>query len=612
MSDEINEIIKKSFELMESKDYKAAVELLYPNLSEYNDNIEIIVQIANCYLLMDEKEQAERYYEKAFEIENFSTLVLDPLIDIKIELEKFNEVEMYAQNYLNCEDKVYATQKYIETLTRIKNYEEIVEFSLKADFENFNSESYSLCANAIIENYKDNDEKLELAFSFAQKALEADKNNTSALCAMAKYYITKGQFDKIEDLFKNVSLNQASAELLSIYAYKKFITKDFEKAAEFYSKAIELDEKNETLYFNLANSYIQIGWLKEAEVIIKKGLAIYENNIELRLALANIYYMNHDFDKTLLTLSFVEEHDSDNIEMLYLYMYSYAHQNDFVKAQEYAKKLEGKVESSYIDVNFAKIYFELGQKEKALEKFDEAISKDPDNIYILDEKAKYIDDLDEVQKIYDKIIEINPNYVDAYYQKSIISIYQKNAEKALEYAKKAVEMDCNNEEYQYNLARIYGNQGEFDKAIDCAKFSLSITPNDIDKYWFIGYMYLEKNDVECAMTYFKEILSINPNNFNNLSRIAYNLSRHKQYEKAYEYYQKAFRVNPDDYDFIREYSDFVTEHISAFKGIKLLLNYKKFTDNRNLKIESKNRAKRIIRENKKQLSFKEKLKLKFI
>ena len=172
-------------------------------------------------------------------------------------------------------------------------------------------------------------------------------------------------------------------------------------------------------------------------------------------------------------------------------------------------------------------------------------------------------------------------------------------------------MDCNNAEYQYNLARIYDNLGEFDKAIECAKFSLSITPDDLDKYWFLGFMYLEKNEPDAAMTYFKEILAINPSDFRTLSRIAYNLTSYKYYEMAYEYWQKAFRVNPDDYDFIRDYSDFVVEHISAFNGIKLLLNYKNFTDNKNLKIESKNRAKRIIRENKKKLSVKEKLQLMF-
>ena len=610
MSEELNNLIKESFDLMENKKYKEAVEFLYPKLLDFPDNIEILVQIANGYYMMAEKEQAEQYYEKAFEIDNNSTLVLEPLIDLKVEMEKFNEVETYAQNYLNCEDKVYAIQKYLEALTKIKNFEEIVEFSTKTNLENFNSESYSLCANAIVENFRDNEEKLKLAKSFADKALELDKNNKSALCALAKYYIAKNEFEKIEELLKNFPPEQATPELLSIYAYKKYVTKDYEKAAAFYAKALELDEKNEVLYYNLANSYMQIYWLNEAEVVVKKGLAIKENSISLRLTLANIYYMNREFDKTLLALSYVEEHDPDNIEMNYLYMYSYAHQNDFVKAQEYAKKLEGKVDSSYIDMNFAKIYYELGQKDKAEELFNRAIEKDPENIELLEQKALYSNN-EEAQKIYDKIIEINPNYVDAYYQKSVLYIYQKNLEEALKYAQKAVEMDCNNAEYQYNLARIYDSMGEYDKAIDCAKFSLSITPDDLDKYWFLGFMYLEKDELEAAMTYFKEILAINPNDFRTLSRIAYNLTSYKHFDKAYEYYQKAFRVNPSDYDFVRDYQDFLVEHISAYKGIKLLLNYKNFTDNRNLKIESKNRAKRVIRENKKKLSIKEKCKLLF-
>lgn len=615
MSDELSSLIKKSFQLMGEKNYKSAIELLYPKLIDYPDNIEIITQIAQCYFKMGEKEQAEEYYEKAFEIKNNDTLILDPLIELKIEFEKFNEAETYLKYYLKCDDKIYATQKYLEGLTSIKNFEEIVEFSGKADFKDFSSEAYSFCANAIIEIYKEAPEKLELAYDFANKALELDKTNIEGLCALAKYYLAKNDYKKIEALFKDIPSEQVNVDVLGILGYEKYITKDFEKAVSYYSKALELDEKNEILYYNLANSYMQMGWLKEAEVITKKGLAVKDNSITLRLALANIYYMNKEFDKTLLTLSFIEEHEPDNIEMNYLYMYSYAHQNNFVKAQEYAKKLEGKVESSYIDVNLAKIYYNLGQKEKAYEKFDEAIAKDPENINILADKVEYLvddDNYEEAHKIYDKIIKINPNYVDAYYQKSILYIYEKNDEKALEYAKKAVEMDCNNADYQDNLARIYSYFGEYDKALDCAKFSLSITPDDIHKYWMIGSIYLEKGEVEGALSYYKEILAINPNDFETLSRIAHNLIAYEHPDKAYEYFQKAFRVNPYDYDFVRDYSDFMTEFVSAFKGIKLLLNYKNFTDNKNLKIESKNRAKRVIRENSKRLSLKEKLQLKFL
>ena len=157
MSDELSSLIKESFQLMNEKKYKSAIELLYPKLIDYPDNIEIIAQIGQCYLQMGEKTQAEEYYEKAFEIKNNDTIILDTLVEIKIEAEKFNEAETYIQYYLKCEDKVYATQKYLEALTQIKNFEEIKEFSKNVDVEILNSESLSLIANGLLENNSDDD-----------------------------------------------------------------------------------------------------------------------------------------------------------------------------------------------------------------------------------------------------------------------------------------------------------------------------------------------------------------------------------------------------------------------------------------------------------------------
>ena len=82
-------------------------------------------------------------------------------------------------------------------------------------------------------------------------------------------------------------------------------------------------------------------------------------------------------------------------------------------------------------MNLAKIYYNLGQRDKMFEKFDEAIAKDPDNINILSEKAYYVlnyGEYEKAQEIYDRMIEINPNYVDAYYRKSFVFFFTGNAE----------------------------------------------------------------------------------------------------------------------------------------------------------------------------------------
>ena len=619
MSDDLANLIQKSFDEIENGNYKTAVEMLYPNLVEYPDNIEIITQIAQCYKLMGEEEQAVEYYEKAFETDNTNTLILDPLIELKIKQEKYNEASNYAEYYLKCEDKIYATQKYLETLSEMKHFEGIENFAKTVDWNDLNSESFTIIANSYVELL--NKEKageinfdVEKAQEFAQKAIDMDKNNTDAACVLAKCYIEKKEYDKVEELYKNTPNARNSLNFMALLGYKKYMTSDFPGAVECFTRALEIDDKDEIMYYNLGEAYMQQGWAKEAEAVIKNGLALFEHSVKLRLSLANIYYWNREYDKTLLALAFVNEMEPDNVEMNILYAFTYANQDNFTKANEYAKKLEGKVDSAYMDSSFARIYYNLGQKEKAYQKFDEAISKEPENIEILAEKADYLrydNQFDEALKIYDKILVINPNYVDAFYQKAQISFDAGNIEESLKFAQTAVEKDCNNAEYQYVLGILYGKVKEYDKAIDCLKFAISITPDDVNKYTALGNIYLEKGEVENALVYFKEILAIRPNNFRELEMIAHSLEYNNYPMEAYEYYQKAFRADPYYYDFIIEYEAFVTEKISAYKGIMILLNFSKYAKNKNLQIESRNRAKRVKRENSSRLSLKEKLSLLF-
>ena len=44
MNDELSNIIKESFNLMDKKEYKSAIEMLYPKLTDFPENIEIITQ----------------------------------------------------------------------------------------------------------------------------------------------------------------------------------------------------------------------------------------------------------------------------------------------------------------------------------------------------------------------------------------------------------------------------------------------------------------------------------------------------------------------------------------------------------------------------------------
>ena len=62
------EYIKQAFELRESKNYKPAIEMLYKALEIENDNVEILSQIGELYLLLNNYQRAMQYLEKALQI----------------------------------------------------------------------------------------------------------------------------------------------------------------------------------------------------------------------------------------------------------------------------------------------------------------------------------------------------------------------------------------------------------------------------------------------------------------------------------------------------------------------------------------------------------------
>ena len=64
---EVVNYIKKAFEYKEHECYKQAIEMLYKVLETESDNIEILFQIGELYVLLHNYNRAVQYLEKVFE-----------------------------------------------------------------------------------------------------------------------------------------------------------------------------------------------------------------------------------------------------------------------------------------------------------------------------------------------------------------------------------------------------------------------------------------------------------------------------------------------------------------------------------------------------------------
>ena len=117
----------------------------------------------------------------------------------------------------------------------------------------------------------------------------------------------------------------------------------------------------------------------------------------------------------------------------------------------------------------------------------------------------------EAQNLYNKILGIDPNYVNAH----------------------------------NNLGVIFQGLREYQKAKECYEKAIKINPNYADAYYNLGVIFKELKEYQKAKECFEKTIKINPNYVNahnNLGTIFIGL---KEYQKAKEYYEKAIEINPN-------------------------------------------------------------------
>lgn len=141
----------------------------------------------------------------------------------------------------------------------------------------------------------------------------------------------------------------------------------------------------------------------------------------------------------------------------------------------------------------------LGQEsygaEEYLVVFDQAIQ--------LSQKGE----AEEAIKLYEKVIELNPNFAPAYNYLGMA--YQSMGLDIVEvawYFKAAIDIDPSFDHANINLGKAYYNMGHFDLAELYTLKALETNPNSWEAKISLGWIYLfGKSDPEKAIVYFKDV-----------------------------------------------------------------------------------------------------------
>lgn len=208
-------------------------------------------------------------------------------------------------------------------------------------------------------------------------------------------------------------------------------------------------------------------------------------------------------------------------------IFNLINEKSFHKAKQELILLK-KSENSYDDINFtiAQVNTQIGEFNEAKKNFQEHLKKKPKDyiaLFYLGNLYMKTYDIDKVEKLYLKVLELKKNYIPAIINLAYFYNGVGNLNKAKQYYLRAIEIDPNNINYHYSLSRLDINYID-EKKIKFLKNFLDKGEKNKKDFYLINFIlskYYEKIN-----NYSKEIDFLNKSHKNflkyNLNNTAYN------------------------------------------------------------------------------------------
>jgi type IV pilus biogenesis/stability protein PilW len=144
---------------------------------------------------------------------------------------------------------------------------------------------------------------------------------------------------------------------------------------------------------------------------------------------------------------------------------------------------------------------------------------------------------------YQKVIELDPNYVEAYNNLGVI--YQKigDFDRAFEAYHRSIEINPRYEKAHNNLGILLYLNGRYEEAREAFQKALAINSNSIESYLNLGILYKKQGQTEKAMASYQKALAINPFHGESHYNIGLLYEDLKNFELAINHYQNFIQLS---------------------------------------------------------------------
>jgi len=149
--------------------------------------------------------------------------------------------------------------------------------------------------------------------------------------------------------------------------------------------------------------------------------------------------------------------------------------------------------------------------------YNQVLEINPNHLQALNNLGAVFQELGEYHKAksyFEKVIKINPAYANAHNNLGVVFQELGENQRAKSYFEKVIEIDPNYLEAHYNLGVSFKTLREYQKAIDCYEKVIEIDPNHLRTLNNLGVIFQELGEYHKAKSCFEKGIEISPSNIN--------------------------------------------------------------------------------------------------
>lgn len=292
------------------------------------------------------------------------------------------------------------------------------------------------------------------------------------------------------------------------YIKQAFELKDkkfYKPAIEMLYKALEIENDNIEILFQIGELYFLINNYARAIDYLEKVLAINPTHTEALKLFKIIKERQGNLDSALeiSTKLFETQQNTENLKELVkiLVKLKLFCEIDKYKTSEFF--------NSDVKIECAEALYVNGETEQAKELLKDC-NPDDEKVLLLIGKIKFDENkLEEAKEIFEKIGKNsqNPEVLNFL---GLFELEKMNFIEAIKDFSKAANFDKENSKYLYNLGNAYFYNGWGEEAQKAYSKALYLNPDNLDYRYSLAYLYFDQKDYQKAQKEIDAILDINP------------------------------------------------------------------------------------------------------